>query len=63
MSRHGHRTRGGCCPDGTQIVHNMCLTQDEIDDVMLSHVSLCNVRLKMDFHNVPGLLECARNFF
>jgi hypothetical protein len=28
MSRHGHRTRGGCCPDGTQIVHNMCLTQD-----------------------------------
>jgi hypothetical protein len=48
MSRHGHRTRVGCCPDGTQIVHNMCLTQDEIDDVMLSHVSLCNVRLKMD---------------
>ena len=64
MSRHGHRTRGGCCPDGIQIVHNMCLTQDEIDErnAKSRQFMQCSVENGLG-RNVPGLLECARNFF
>ncbi|MGC2385141.1 MAG: hypothetical protein WA631_18755 [Nitrososphaeraceae archaeon] len=57
-------TRGGCCPDGTQIVHNMCLTQDEIDErnAKSNDLMQCSVENGLS-HNLPGLLECDRNFF
>ena len=57
-------TRGGCCPDGTQIVHNMCLMQDEIDErnAKSGEFMQCTVENGLD-HNVPCLLKCDHNFF
>ena len=52
------------CPDGTQKVHNMCLTQDEIDErnAKSGEFAQCTVENGLG-HDAPGLLGCARNFF
>ena len=53
----------GCCPSDTSPVHNMCLTQDEIDERNARSQTLtqCAVGNGLD-HNVPGLIQCGGDF-